>query len=243
MSDNDLVLVYRRLNLAYDGFVKTPETEESRVVFEQCDFHKMMWMVHDLLLHYPDSGLQIQRSESANLMPIHLQADMLELLRTDPSRYIQMHSIPPRTVDLRSSPKRKSALSEATNYVMPRTIGLRAGCDTLAAAFGETIYLRMRQARVEHPATGRWVRLHEIEEFIGSQHNIEVVITKEAAEVGWVTIRLIELLATKADRFYLPREWNVSGPWITREQLNELHQQFLEEKGALICHSEVTTAS
>jgi len=243
MQDDTLVLHYQRNGLFYDGYVKTPDTEDSRVPFEQYDFSQMMMMVHALLLDYHKLGLTIRRGENQSLMPIQLAPDMVELLRVDPARYIKMHSIPPRTVDLRSKEKQRvSALVSNERYVIPKSTGLRAGLDTLAAAFGETIYLRMRNTFIEHPGTGRWSKLKEIERYIGTA-NWELLVTDDTKHAGWVTVPLKDLLATTTNKFYLPREWNTHGGWITREQLNELHAQFVEEKGALLCQSEVTTTS
>lgn len=234
----DIVLSYRRIGETYTGVLQVPETEDSRVVFENKTYSEIMLETYRWLVQYPDAGLVIQRTEREGLMPIQLAPDMLELLRADPVRYIRMHSIAPRTIDLRSGSKRTSALVAGEKYDIPKTTGLRAGCDTMAAAFGETIYLRMNNKLIEHPATGRWVSFVEVERFIGT-HNVELLITNDERGAGWATTPLKDLLATAASKFYLPREWNTHGSWITREQLNEMCEHFIDEKGVLLCRSEV----
>lgn len=249
----DIVLQYRRVGETYTGTIGIPdehyasamgidaadanELPDHRIVFDSLNFREMMLEVYRWLQLVPTAGLLIQRMERPGLMPVQLAPDMLELLREDPVRYIEMHSIPPRTIDLRTGTKRLSALAAGERSDIPKTTGLRAGVDTMAAAFGETIYLKMRDKLVEHPATGRWVSFREIEQFLGS-HNAEIVFPGER-RTGWITVPLKELLATTTAKFYLPREWNTYGSWITKEQLTEMYEHFIDEKGVLLCRSEV----
>lgn len=239
MSDN-VILEYCRVGEFYDGEVRT---QVARKRFEHATFSDMMQEVHGWLLGNPAFGLSIQRTDRDGLMPVQLPRDALELLRTDPLRYIKLHSVSPRVVDLRSkSNQRVSALVAGERYTMPKATGLRAGCRTLAAAFGETIYLRMRNTFIEHPGTGRWIKYPELERTLGTT-KMELLITDDSKGMGWATIPLNDLLATKFDRFYLPRDWNPYGGWITRKQLDELHAQFVEEKGAMLCHLEAKATS
>jgi hypothetical protein len=123
----------------------------------------------------------------------------------DPAAAIQELSPPPRRVIVRSP-----VAVSATATVQPV---FRAGADTLADAFGEEVYLKVRDGRFEDPATGRWVPLGFEQKLVGE----------------WVRVAITDLLGLPADRFFLPRRWNVSGPWITRAALLEKYEEYMKE--------------
>lgn len=206
-------LTYRRVGLSYTGTIDGVE-------FLNKTFEEMMLLVHSRLLECPDYGLLISRTERPGLFPVQLEPELLQLLLTDPQQYIQRHTLPDRVADLRS-PDRVSKL--AAPYQPPRG-GLRSGHDTLADAFGDSVYLRMRSCRVENPCTGRWCTVSELAETCGLKgRQLDLV-------AGWVVIATADLLRSNATRFYLPREWNKSGAWITKAQLQEMYDQFRKDR-------------
>lgn len=227
----DVTMTYRRVGTEYTGDI-------DGVPFEGKTFAAMMTIVHARLIEQPDSGLLVQRTERPGLMPVRVDPDKVELLRTDPAKYIQMHTMAPVTIDLSGGKKGKRGLARGEQTTIPKSSGIRAGYDTIAEAFGEVVYARMRNNNVESPDTGRWVPLSVLENWLNATP-VEVV----TPALGWVGIRVSDLLRTKSSRFYLPREWNPYRSWVTKEQLRELLEQFEEEKVALCQSAETVTTS
>jgi hypothetical protein len=218
MEPEDVVLSHRRVGTSYEGDIDGE-------AFSDCSFSAMMLMVHARLFNRPGCGLRIVRTERQGLFPVQLEPALLRMLREDPLQYIQRHTMPDRVADLRP-PDRISKL--AAPYRAPRG-GLRAGHATLADAFGDYVYVRLRAGRVENPCTGRWSPIPEMEDNSGITVH-QAVLTDEKAKSGWLVIATTKLLQSAAPRFYLPREWNESGSWITKERLQEMYDQFRKDR-------------
>jgi hypothetical protein len=224
---SNVELRYRRIGLHYTG-------EIDGVEFMHKTFEEMMLLTQARLLECPGCGLSISRTERPGLFPVQLEPELLQLLLTDPDQYIERHTIPDRIADLRP-PDRVSKL--AAPYQAPRG-GLRAGHDTLADAFGDNVYLRMRAGKVENPCTGRWCSILELEEDLNRKGrqvklvtDLPVLVTSDLLQrTGWLVIATSDLLQSAATRFYLPREWNESGSWVTKERLQELYDQFRKDR-------------
>jgi hypothetical protein len=230
MSD-EIVVSYCRHGTAYEGTINGQ-------AFSGKTFAQMMTLVHLRLVKLPEARLLMQRTERPGLMPVEVEPDKVELLRTDPVAYIKMHTVEPMTVDLRGPRQGQHALARGEHADIPKSSGIRAGHDTIAEAFGAVVYARMRNNNVESPNDGRWVTLQVLEGWLNASPT-EVI----TPELGWVGIRVADLLKTQNSRFYLPREWNPHRSWITKEQLIELLEQFEEEKVALCQSAEVVQTS
>lgn len=207
-------LSHRRVGLHYTG-------EIDGVEFMHKTFEEMMLLVHSRLLECPGYGLRITRTERAGLFPVQLEPELLKLLVDDPLLYIQKHMTPDRSVDLRSPPRRVSKLAEP--YSVPRG-GLRTGHDTLAEAFGDSVYLRLRAGKVENPCTGRWCSILELDDDCNLKGRSVLLVT------DWLVLATVDLLKSSATKFYLPREWNESGSWISKERLQEMYNQFRKDR-------------
>lgn len=216
---HDVIIAYRRVGTTFTGNVDGKE-------FSQLTYEDMMLLAQTALREHPEAGLIIQRLERDDLLPVHLEPALLSLLKSDLAGYVKATTVPDRTVTL--NPTRRLSKLVAP-HVIPRG-GLRVGHDTLAAAFGERIYLRARRAKVEHPATGRWVEYTELEKWLGTS-NAEVILLSES--VGWVAISVQEVLNTGTILLYLPRDWNTYGKWITRDQLQAMYDEY--KKAAIQC--------
>jgi hypothetical protein len=226
MLDN-VKLTYKRVGDSYEGVLEGGP-EDQPLTFSGFSFAIMMTNTHRLLMLHPEAGLFIKRTDRDGLLLSQLEPALLQLLRTDPVAYIKANSLPDRVLDLRG-PQRTSKLAKSDDHVVPRSTGLRHGHDTLADAFGEVVYARMKGALMEHPATGRWADLRTIEHWFGS-HDTELQIVDNDKKSGWLLLKVELLLKTHAERFYYPREWNEFGSWITREQLQAKLDQFRKEK-------------
>jgi hypothetical protein len=218
----EFLLQYKRVEENYDGVIFANGVLE--VAFKQYSFATMMTVLHHALAANPDATVKLQRAESANFMPIFMEQNMVDLLRADPAKYIEAHSIPHRVIDLR---KRDRTSKLAEKHVVPRPV-IRAGHDTLAAAFGDIVYLSCRNHRVENPITGRWCSVGELE----ATHGIKVLETIQQDNGGWVTMALEQLLdlSSGTNGYYLPREWNAHGPWISKDELVQKYNQYKEER-------------
>ncbi len=224
----DVKLSYKREGERYVGLI-----EHGSKLFEFKDgltFAEMMMHTNRFLVQSPGADLVIMRGDRTGLMPIKLEPALLVQLRDDPVGYIKANSPAPRVLDLR--PERTSKLVANEKYDMPRHAGLRHGLNTLADAFGETLFAKARAGtdkywRYEHPGTGRWSDLHTIEYWLKS-HATEVQPIDD--KHGWLLISVELLLASGAPRFYYPREWNKFGSWITKEQLRVKLEQYRKDK-------------
>ncbi len=218
----EILLQYKRDGEKYDGIFFL--NGEVVLPFKSADFVAMFTVLHKYLVELPDATVKLQRAENDSFLPIFVEQNMVNLLRTDPAKYIQAHTIPHRTIDLRKS-DRTGKLAE--KYVVPQP-SIRAGHDTLAAAFGDVVYLSYRSNRVENPLTGRWCSVSEFEETSGLKAQ-EVI---QHGACGWVTVPMEQLLnqATGSNGYYLPREWNESAPWISKAALVSKYNQYKEER-------------
>jgi hypothetical protein len=140
----------------------------------------------------------------------HALADVeAEMIRTHPTKYVEATSLPPQRIVVKVSDEVPVGTSVMTS--------IRAGINTLVDAFGDRVYLKFKDDKVESPFTGRWVPLGATE--IDAQ-----------VDGAWVSVWTKALLSFKASRYFIPRTWNTSGPWITHEDLQEKYDKYIEEK-------------
>lgn len=224
----DVTLKYKRTGEVYAGSLSVDGTHTLPSEFQELDFAQMMRKTSALLNQYKNAQLRVQRTDREGMLPLQLEPKLLDQLRNDPEGYIKANTIAPRTIDLRK--ERTSAL--AAKYETPRHGGLRNGLNTLADAFGEVVYAKAKKWaggawRYEHPATGRWSDLATIEYWLQS-HNTEVQPLDD--KTGYLLLSVEQLLKVDAERYYLPREWNEFGNWITKNQLRQKLEQFRKDK-------------
>jgi hypothetical protein len=149
----------------------------------------------------------------------------------DPAAAIRSMHEPDRTVVVRDLKKPTTAAER--ELVHPR---LRAGHDTLADAFGDWTYLRMRSEQgVECPFCGRWTTVYCYFggpfEFLCGACSPSIAYTVYGEPVdGWFKVKTSELLIYDVERYFLPRRWNKSGPWISHEELKQMYETFCKER-------------
>lgn len=223
----EIKLEYRRNDTTYAGTLISSNESALNYGFDGLSFAEMMRLVSVELVKHPDADVLFQRTDRIGLMPVRLAPDMSLLLRTDPEKYIQSHSLPDRTVDLRGS-GRTSKLAE--KYVVPKTGAIRSGHATLADAFGLVIYLKAQKGHIEHPHTGRWCTYPRVMEDL---HLHELTTVPGTSAGDWVLVGIADLIKSNAERYYLPRAWNVDGLWITHEKLTAKYNQYMEKKTCL----------
>ena len=101
---------------------------------------------------------------------------------------------------------------------------LRVGTDTLADAFGDSVYIAARGAEVECPVCGTWCSEYH-ERFqcdCGAQFAARV-------QGRWAAVDIYELLPM-SEQFFLPRAWNPEPPYISAADLRALYETFTNER-------------
>lgn len=169
----------------------------------------------------PDATVVMRRSDRPGLEEIVLDNQLRDTIRDDPDRYLRATTEPDRVVVVRKrSPEQ---------YVSPH---IRAGYDTVAEAFGDHLYVRLRDdGRVECPMCGRWhAVIHEgsVVPMLRCTCNptgIPVtVVSGSWIEIATTVLTTVEFLT----RYYFPRSWNPEG-WITKDELKQRYNQYLKE--------------
>lgn len=133
----------------YTGYIDLQDSSGSpalsRFDFVSLPFHKVMTRISQHLREYPDAAVVLHRLEREGLQPIQLSEDLRLLLRDDPVRAIWL-------MDEHSGREVRPDVRASLNLI-------RSDYDTLADAFGERVYIRMRHGAAEDPVTGRWKTL------------------------------------------------------------------------------------
>ena len=133
----------------FSGTVELQDEKGSSLTrdsFVGLQFQRMMVRVSRELRKHPDASVVIHRTDRTGLRPIQLGDETRVLLRDDPVQAIRLMNVQPN----------QQVRGDEVGVGQPV---LRAAYDTLAAAFGERVYLRMRQGNVEDPLSGRWKSL------------------------------------------------------------------------------------
>jgi hypothetical protein len=164
-------------------------------------------------LHEGDDAVRFVRSDQPNATPYDLPPEMVKLLREKPEELIERMSYPEIRVVVGRPP------------APPAT--LRSCSDTLADAFGTRVLCRRRPDMVECPGCGAWVPVMDSGINCGA---CSCAVQVESCDKYWVYVRVEDLLATSLERFFLPREWNMYRPWVRRDALQKLYQDFLADK-------------
>jgi len=254
VADIILLAYSRRIELdendehLHDGYISnTRGTATIKEPFEGLPYHQMVTRLSKTARSLPNLDIHLMRLEQKP-QPVAMQMDphMADLLRSDPVQYIRATSLPAQKV-------RVGTPARVGDTVVIKPMPLRAGYDTLAAVFGDTLYVRIKPEvlagqgplcarKAECPLCGRW-RAEAVK-----QMDIWIVCQDCGVTVhcgfkflgDWVGIPTDWLLSHHSElkpRYYLPREWNTSGPWITHEDLKARYETYLKEKEACMNNS------
>lgn len=187
-----------------------------------------------------DARLFLLRLEQKPL-PVALQFDKATacLLREDPVAFLRMMDPTmgrPQKLDISTSVKKEHSVAIKPNP-------LPAGYDTLADAFGDDVYCRVRRGgSTECPLCGRWGKWTKID--VGGMYADRLIcdgcevefkgVGIPTSQGGWFKVPIVQLFscaeALGVDRFFLPRAWNKDGPWISAEALRTKYDEFVKER-------------
>lgn len=195
---------------------------------------------------HPEAELYWLRLEQKpEPVAMQLSEGLAKLLREDPVAFLKMMDPTmgrPQKLDVSMSCKVKDGVE-----LQPAPIP--SGYDTLADAFGDFVYVRLKGNKTESVWDGRWYAWHKHGyqahdgEFISIPDDLYKApghcrLTQDPLYVNekWArykTKNLLEVAERRGhDKFFLPRRWNKEGPWISREDLRKKYDEFLKEKEA-----------
>ena len=251
-----LTLNHQRDGHAYNGNINLDyedggvELSKKLDTFHQFSFARMMARFASAAMDSPDAELIMQRTEREDLEPILLDESTSKTLREDPASVIASMSVDHRTVE-----RAKVALEATVKTQDDVKLQLRAGHDTMADAFGDYIYLKLRPhdkdgMQGECPFSGKWAgfgaNANNTSQFLlktGRQNAhkdwvpVELVGGSKTENPKWVRVKTEELLShtmsgEHPDKFFIPRKWNKTSPWIDREELETMYIKYKKEKEA-----------
>lgn len=233
MAD-DIVLEYKRV----DGdrcHGRIYQGNRTFVAFHSEGFRSMLREFASALQQDESARAVWKRTDRPGLVPYYLDAEVTELFRKDPVAAIES-MCPPSHSPLTTVQR----VQEQRVQMVP--ISVRAGHDALADAFGEQVYLRLRERKgdlfVECPCCGIWASVSDnkpktakLSACINRKcraFDLLPVITPVNGK--WAAIGVEELLGMKSHRFYLPRAWNEGHSWISLNDLQLKWDEFNKEK-------------
>lgn len=185
------------------------EKSKQRIGFEDFSFARAVRRFAGIAIEHPEAALFMMRLEQKpKPVAMHLNEAQSKALREDTEAFIQELSPPPQRVVIRKT----------STVSVGDAVTFKAGADVLADAFGDEVYIRRRGEMYESPITGRWVSAGEIGAWTLSVNE------------SWASVPTHLLLAEKKDRYFLPRAWNTSGPWISHADLEKKYFEYLKEK-------------
>lgn len=186
-------------------------------------------MEHDVMV------VDIARSDCPELLPMRLDDATTKLMKEDMVAFIHALCVgtdQPIVVDLKKVREAKAKKEAA----VPRVEGvLLGGHDTLAEAIGDVVYCRVNDKDfVECPLCGRWHKSRTFAAKTGSSlsatcphKNLGLVFFLHRR---WAVISIAQLLNLPMIRYYLPRGWNPTRGWISKQKLTELYRSSLQER-------------
>ena len=216
------------------------ETAEERIQssFEGWTFSEMLKQLHRKL-GAAETSVYFQRTDREGLLPYRLDDKTVELLRTDPVAAIQAMTVRmPTPAEVLDNIKKSR-----TPLVVPP---LSAGIATLADGFGEYVYVRVKENTLECPGCGFYSAFALAGVFAQRQKDepMRVMFTCSKkcrirviamCESEWAYVRTEDLVKSSLEKFYLPRAWNTSGVWATREELEARLTQFRKDRETASC--------
>ena len=261
-----LTLEHRREGHTYDGRIvwsNEPDDPSKMVetitreldIFTGLSFARMMARFSGYAMQNEAAELVMRRTERDDLKPITLDETTTRLLREDPAAAIEaMSSV--HQISERAKKQMEKKIEDKVSVKDNVKLQLRAGHDTLADAFGDLIYLRLRPhekdgMQGECPFTGKWVgfgaHADNTSQFLlktgrSNAHvdwiPIDIIGGSASENPKWVTVKTAVLLnyhhrladVAPPERFFIPRKWNKTSPWITHVELRQMYKEYKKEK-------------
>jgi hypothetical protein len=180
---------------------------------------KLSGIMRGLLLDVSTTRLIFRRTDREGLADYVASTEELKRILEHPIDFATRADGMSRTVVVRDTPPEVRAV-----------VRVRAGYDTLADSFGDNVYVRHRadDGKIECPCCGRWMAELDATETLRCRCTGRIVPAKICG--SWVEICTVDLTEhPNVQRFYLPRAWNISGPWIKKDDLTKKLATYLQE--------------
>lgn len=232
---SEVVLSYRREKDAFQGSIFLREEDEKKIIFifSGQDFRTIMQWLSDSLRQYPDSSAVIERTDRDGIKPIKLTPSQTNLLREDPEEALkQMEPPHEKLINIGKGPSPVARIGDVVQVRVPLQKGLVVGHDSFADAFGDRLYCRANEGKIECPGCGHWMPIDTIMELrLLDCTRCDLGVIVDEAGSSWWSVDTYDLLMTDGnDRFFFPRAWNKTPPWISRDDLQKRYDIFIEEK-------------
>lgn len=202
--------------------------------FEKAPFNlvlaRLSEQVSEFLERDEKIGVTLRRTDLSQ-PAVRLDEETVLGLHADPAGTARTFGVSPKKVFVRRAD--------------PATASpLRVGYDNIAATLGDNVYVRRRGDQVECPCCGRWapvmtgVTAPRGLVFYVNQHiaccrsmACGALLPVTMRSDRWASIDTSFLLEhSDTEKFFLPREWNKPGPWVTREDLEKQYKGWLKIK-------------
>jgi hypothetical protein len=163
---------------------------------------------------------------------LQLDGSLSKMVREDPVAFMRLMDPTmgrPQKLDISMSVKKEHSAAIKPNP-------LPAGYDTLAEAFGDDVYCRMKRGgATECPFCGRWGRWQMDAGLHCKECGVLILgMGIVTAMGGWFKIRVPYLLEfadfKDKPKLFIPRAWNENGPWISVEDLRQRYDEYTKEK-------------
>ena len=230
---SDVVVAYSRHGERYYGTVLLDGVGVWAA--QECSFADIITAASRTLRQRPTANLIFRRLDRRDLNDLPIVERDRDVIRDNPDLYLEASGGFDRRVVVRERDEVTPVMPEDTSA----SLMIRSGYDTLAEAFGDSVYVRLRDdGKVECPLCGRWTASIQEAQPTTADTEEQRVLSCFCTPVGffiedvvgaWVEIETRTLLHTRATRFYLPRAWNDSGSWITFADLVDCYDTFLKE--------------
>jgi len=209
----------------FDGSIGYSDDEgipPTRDHFSGLSFEQMIAKFSELANLETNRKLRLCIARAELMAPNALLSEQEEeLLRRNPLAFARALTLPTSRVVLKLG-------ASVGQSVQP----IKAGYDSLADAFGDFVYVRVRPGpRVECPVCGRW-RASLVDGALACTCGPLKVAGAVTPDRRWLVLATRELLESCRDvqRFYLPRAWNTSGAWVGYEDLKARYEAFTKER-------------
>lgn len=229
---DDLLLVYQPDGALFTGRVLLGNGGERGAaaldVFEKIPFPLMIAKLAEHVSTFAEKEEKVnvfaRRSDLPNQPAFRFDEELVNLMHVDPVSV--MRTLSPAPIKVFAKKNDPTASSP-----------LRVGFDAIAATLGTSVYIRRRGDQVECPGCGRWAPIRTgtpdpqlvVSRCLSSACHATLRIT--CHNDRWASVRVKTLLVDPdRERFFLPREWNNPGPWVTREDLEKKYRDWLTIK-------------
>ena len=187
-------------------------TALEQVSFDRWPYSKMLSQLSDMLNFYEAKHVVVCRPSKLKVHESKLDSETVEQIRLDPKAAEAAMTFT-ATVNVRD-----------TASVKPAAV-LPTGTATVADSFGESVYVARRGEELECPFCGMWTPLKD-RECRNCAH--AVLSFSYSAHHPWVCCSTHGLLQIDVPRYYLPRAWNPTSPWISKDALRRMFTTWID---------------